>query len=54
MTEGEEVYAPHHERLKNSATFPNYIFVLFQQITLKPGNFTIFGSVFSGVDTDFH
>lgn len=44
---GEEVYAPHH---KHVWKILSNIFVLFQQITLKPGNFTIFGSLFSVVD----
>ena len=32
------------------ATLPSYIVVLFQQITLKPGNYGIFWPSFSGVD----
>ena len=32
------------------ATLPSYIVVLFQQITLKPGNYGIFWPLSSGVD----
>ena len=42
-----------YKRLLNFATLRSYIFVSFQQITFKPGNFINLKALFSVVSTDF-
>ena len=54
---GRQVCAPlpthPYKRLQNFATLRSYIFVSFQQITFKLGNFVNLKALFSVVSTDF-
>ena len=42
-----------YKRLKNFSTLRSYIFISFQQLTFKFGNFINFKALFSVVSTDF-
>ena len=50
MVEGK--FVPPYKRLQNFATLRSYIFVSFQQITFKFGNFTNLKELFSVVLMD--
>ena len=50
---GRMFVPPPYKRLQNVAALMSYIFVSFQQITFKLGNFTNLNALFSVVSTDF-